>query len=283
MLKIEHLKKHYDNFSLDCSLELMSGCVTVLIGQNGAGKSTTFKAILGLISTDGGNITILGKDRKDFTAKDKEELGVVLSDSGFSGYLKIKDIIPILQNMYSKFDKSLFIEQVQKFQLPMNKQIKEFSTGMKAKLKVLVAISHNAKLLILDEPTAGLDVIARDELLEMLREFLEKDEERSILISSHISSDLESLCDDLYMIHDGKIILHEDTDVLLSDYALLKVDAEQYSKLDKQFILRSKKETYGYSCLTNQKQYYMENYPKIAIEKGTIDEVITMMIRGTEQ
>lgn len=283
MLKIEHLKKHYDNFFLDCSLELMSGCVTGLIGQNGAGKSTTFKAILGLISTDGGNITILGKDRKDFTAKDKEELGVVLSDSGFSGYLKIKDIIPILQNMYSKFDKSLFIEQVQKFQLPMNKQIKEFSTGMKAKLKVLVAISHNAKLLILDEPTAGLDVIARDELLEMLREFLEKDEERSILISSHISSDLESLCDDLYMIHDGKIILHEDTDVLLSDYALLKVDAEQYSKLDKQFILRSKKETYGYSCLTNQKKYYMENYPKIAIEKGTIDEVITMMIRGTEQ
>ena len=283
MLKIEHLKKHYDNFSLDCSLELMPGCVTGLIGQNGAGKSTTFKAILGLISTDGGNITILGKDMKDFTAKDKENLGVVLSDSGFSGYLKIKDIIPILQNMYSKFDKSLFIEQVQKFQLPMNKQIKEFSTGMKAKLKVLVAISHNAKLLLLDEPTAGLDVIARDELLEMLREFLEKDEERSILISSHISSDLESLCDDLYMIHDGKIILHEDTDVLLSDYALLKVDAEQYSKLDKQFILRSKKETYGYSCLTNQKQYYIENYPKIAIEKGTIDEVITMMIRGTEQ
>lgn len=283
MLKIEHLKKHYDNFFLDCSLELMSGCVTGLIGQNGAGKSTTFKAILGLISTDGGNITILGKDVKDFTAKDKEDLGVVLSDSGFSGYLKIKDIIPILQNMYSKFDQSFFIEQVQRFQLPMNKQIREFSTGMKAKLKVLAAVSHNAKLLILDEPTAGLDVIARDEMLEMLREFLEKDEERSILISSHISGDLESLCDDLYMIHDGKIILHEDTDVLLSDYALLKVDAEQYSKLDKQFLLRSKKETYGYSCLTNQRQYYIENYPKIAIEKGTIDEVITMMIRGTEQ
>ena len=283
MLKIQHLKKNYDKFSLDCSLELMPGCVTGLIGQNGAGKSTTFKAILGLISTDGGNITILGKDMKDFTAKDKENLVVVLSDSGFSGYLKIKDIIPILQSMYSKFEKSLFIEQVQRFRLPMNKQIKEFSTGMKAKLKVLVAISHNAKLLILDEPTAGLDVIAREELLEMLREFLEKDEERSILISSHISSDLESLCDDLYMIHDGRIILHEDTDVLLSDYALLKVDADQYDKLDKQFILRSKKEIYGYSCLTNQKQYYIENYPKIAIEKGTIDEVITMMIRGIEQ
>ncbi len=283
MLKIEHLKKHYNNFFLDCSLEIMQGCVTGLIGQNGAGKSTTFKAILGLISIDGGNITILGKDIKDFTTKDKEELGIVLSDSGFSGYLRIKDIIPVLQNMYSKFDKSFFIEQVQRFQLPLDKKIKDFSTGMKAKLKVLIAISHNAKLLILDEPTAGLDVIARDELLEMLREFLEKDEERSILISSHISSDLESLCDDLYMIHDGKIILHEDTDVLLSDYALLKVDEKQYGELDKQFILRSKKEVYGYSCLTNQKQYYMENYPKIAIQKGTIDEVITMMVRGNEQ
>ena len=116
MLKIKHLKKHYDNFSLDCSLELMSGYVTGLIGQNGAGKSTTLKAILGLISTDGGSITILGKDIKKFTAKDKEELGVVLSDSGFSGYLKIIDIISVLQNMYRKFDKSFFIEQVQKFQ-----------------------------------------------------------------------------------------------------------------------------------------------------------------------
>jgi ABC-2 type transport system ATP-binding protein len=151
---------------------------------------------------------------------------------------------------------------------------------MKAKLKTLVAISHNAKLLILDEPTAGLDVVARDNLLELLREFMEGDEERSILISSHISSDLEGLCDDIYMIHDGKIILHENTDVLLSDYALLKVDDVQYGKLDKQYILRIMKQGYGYSCLTNQKQYYMENYPQVAIEKGSIDETITMMVRG---
>ena len=151
---------------------------------------------------------------------------------------------------------------------------------MKAKLKVLVAISHHAKLLILDEPTAGLDVIARDELLELLREFMEKDEDRAILISSHISSDLETLCDDLYMIHDGKIILHEDTDVLLGDYALLKLDDTQYHTLDNQYLLRSKKEPFGYSCLTDQKQYYIENYPNITIEKGTIDAVITMMIRG---
>lgn len=280
MLKIEHLKKHYSKFLLDCSLEVKPGLVTGLIGQNGAGKSTTFKAILGLISIDDGSVTILGKDIKNFTPEDKENLGVVLSDSGFSGYLTIKDIIPVLKNLYHNFDYPFFVEQTQRFQLPLDKKIKDFSTGMKAKLKVLVAISHSAKMLILDEPTAGLDVIARDELLEMLREFMEKDEERSILISSHISSDLETLCDNLYMIHDGKIILHEDTDVLLSDYALLKVDTKQYDNLDKQFVIRSKKEPYGYSCLTNQKQYYIDNYPKIAIEKGTIDEVITMMIRG---
>lgn len=283
MLKIEHLKKHYKNFSLDCSLNVMPGCVTGLIGQNGAGKSTTFKAVLGLISCDGGTVTVLGKDLKDFKAEDKENLGVALSDSGFSGYLTIKDIIPVLKNLYSNFDYSFFSEQVNRFQLPLDKKIKDFSTGMKAKLKVLVAVSHNAKLLILDEPTAGLDVVARDELLELLREFMERDEERSILISSHISGDLESLCDDIYMIHDGKIILHEDTDVLLSDYAVLKVDDEQYETLDKQYILRTKREAYGYSCLTNQKQFYMDNYPKIAIEKGTIDGVITMMIRGREQ
>lgn len=282
MLKINNLRKNYDSFSLDCSLEIMPGCVTGLIGQNGAGKSTTFKAILGLISTDGGTISILGKDVQKFDSKDKQDLGVVLSDSGFSGYLTINDVISILDNLYDNFDKSFFINQTQRFGLPKNKKIKDFSSGMKAKLKLLVAISHNAKLLILDEPTAGLDVIARDELLEMLREFMEKDNERSILISSHISSDLETLCDDIYMIHNGKIIMHEDTDVLLSDYALIKVDQKQYDNIDKQYILRYKKESYGYSCLTNQKQYYLENYPQIAIEKGTIDEVIMMMIRGVE-
>lgn len=280
MLKVEHLQKRYKQFSLNCSLEIKSGYVTGLIGQNGAGKSTTFKAILGLISIDGGAITLLGKEIENFTAKDKEALGVVLFDSGFSGYLTIRDIVPVLEHLYHKFDKYFFLEQVKKYNLPLNKKIKEFSTGMKAKLKVLVAISHHAKLLILDEPTAGLDVIARDELLELLREFMEKDEDRAILISSHISSDLETLCDDLYMIHDGKIILHEDTDVLLGDYALLKLDDTQYHALDKQYLLRSKKEPFGYSCLTDQKQYYIENYPDITIEKGIIDAVITMMIRG---
>lgn len=131
----------------------------------------------------------------------------------------------------------------------------------------------------MDEPTAGLDVIVRDEILDLLREYMELGE-RSILISSHLSSDLETLCDDFYMIDDGKIIMHEETDRLLSDYALLKVTEEQYAQLDQQYLLRKKKENYGYSCLTDQKQFYVENYPEIELEKGSIDNVITMMIRG---
>ena len=280
MVKIENLRKSYGRFSLDCSMEILPGRVTGLIGANGAGKSTTFKAVLGLISPDAGNISIFGKNIRDFDAADKQKIGVVLSDSGFSGYLSVKDLIPVMENIYDSFDKDFFVSQAEKFALPLNKKIKEFSTGMKAKLKVLSAISHDAKLLVLDEPTAGLDVVARDELLELLRNFMERDDERSILISSHISSDLESICDDIYMIDDGKIIMHEDTDVLLDEYALLKLSKEQYEGIDKQYILSRKKESYGYSCLTNQKRYYMENYPRIAVEKGNIDNVITMMIRG---
>lgn len=281
MLKVKNLRKSYGTFSLDCSLEIRPGCVTGLIGQNGAGKSTLFKAVLGLIYPEAGTIEIMGRDIKDFSTADRQELGVVLSDSGFSGYLTVRDIVPILGACYEKFDKAFFTEQVRKFGLPDNKKIKEFSTGMKAKLKVLAAISHRARLLILDEPTTGLDVVARDELLGMLREFMEQEEERAVLISSHISGDLETLCDEIYMIHEGKIILHEDTDVMLGEYGLLKADPEQYARLDKRYILRSRKESFGYSCLTNQKQFYMENYPKLVMEKGTIDGVITMMIQGS--
>lgn len=282
MLKLEQVKKVYNDFTLECSMEVQPGQVTGLIGQNGAGKTTAFKAVLGLISTDGGTIRMLGKDVRKFTSQDKQKLGVVLSDSRFNNYLTIRDLVAVLGQLYNNFDKAFFAERVQQLGLPQDKKIKEFSTGMKAKLKLLAAISHQAKILILDEPTAGLDVVARDELLEMLREFMEMDEERSILISSHISNDLETLCDNLYMIHQGKIILHEETDVLLSDYALIKADPQQFARLDQKHVLRYCKESYGYSCLTNQKQYYMENYPKLVMEKGNIDDVIMMMIRGEE-
>lgn len=283
MLKLDHLQKQYGDFSMDCSLEVKPGCITGLIGQNGAGKSTTFKAILGLITKDGGRITISGKDIENFTATDRENIGVVLSDSGFSGYLTPKDYIPVLKQMYKNFQKDYFSEQMDRMKLPLDKKIKDFSTGMKAKFKVLIALSHQARFLILDEPTAGLDVVARDEILEMLRDYMVEDEQRSVLISSHISSDLETLCDDIYMIHNGHIILHEDTDVLLSEYALIKTDEQQYQKLDSRYILKTKKEPYGYSCLTSQKQYFIENHPQIIMEQCSIDKIIMMIIGGANE
>ena len=279
MLELKNVKKQYKDFNLDVTLDVLPGCVTGLIGTNGAGKSTTFKAVLGLIHTDGGEALIFGKEAKDLTPKDRERIGVVLADSGFTGYLSIKDLLPVLKNLYSEFDENFFLDKCKKFDLPLDKKIKEFSTGMKRKLQVLAAISHNADLLILDEPTAGLDVLVRDDILDLLREYMES-EGRSILISSHISSDLEGICDEIYMINDGKIVLHEETDILLGKYGLLKVTPEQYQTLDKSYIQRYKKEEYGYSLLTDEKQFYMENYPDIVIEKGSIDEVIMMMIRG---
>ena len=150
---------------------------------------------------------------------------------------------------------------------------------MKAKLKVLAALSHNAKLLILDEPTAGLDVLAREELLDMLRDYMVPGG-RSVLISSHISSDLENFCDDFYMIDQGKILMHEETDTLLDCYGIIKVTEAQYETLDKTWLLRKKKESYGFSLLTAQRQFYQENVPELTIEKCTIDDVILMMIKG---
>lgn len=280
MLKIKDLKKSYDLFQLDVSFEIPRGCITGLIGANGAGKSTIFKGILDLISIDGGTIEIFGKDYKTLSKKEKEKLGVVLAESGFSGFLTVQDVAKILENMYSQFDKAMFFDYCKRYQLPLKKQIKEFSTGMKAKLKILTAISHKAEFLLLDEPTTGLDVLAREDLLSMLREYMEENENRTILISSHISTDLEGLCDDLYMIDNGKVVLHEEIDTLLGQYGLLKISSEQYDTLDKNYLLRKKRESWGYTCLTNQKQFYLENYPSYTMEKGSIDEVITMMIKG---
>ncbi len=279
MISFENVKKTYGNFTMHCTMEVKPGRITGLIGPNGAGKTTAFKAVLNLISIDSGTLTVLGKPSGQLTARDMEKIGAVLSDSGFCGYLTVRDLVPVLKNFYEEFSVQDFQENCQKLGLPLDKKIKEFSSGMKAKLKVLAAISHNPQLLVLDEPTAGLDVLARDSLLQMLREYMEQ-EDRSILISSHISSDLEGLCDDVYLIDQGKILLHEETDVLLSDYAILKVTPEQYASLDQSHLLRRSREAYGFCLLTDQKQFYLKKYPSLVIERGGIDEVITMMIRG---
>ena len=280
MIQIEGLKKTYGSFQLDIDMSVPKGRVTGLVGRNGSGKSTTIKAILGLIRPDSGQVQVLGKPACELSDADRRQIGVAFSDSGFSNYLKLKDLVPILRASYPSFDEEMFLRGCERARLSADKLLKDFSTGMNARLRFLTACTHNAKLLILDEPTAGLDVVARNEVLDMLREYLAGDEERTMLISSHISSDLEGICDDIYMLHDGKIILHEETDRILSEYAVLKLPEEQYAGIDKQFILRTKKTNYGYACLTDQKQFYAENYPEAVIESGSIDELIMMMEGG---
>ena len=280
MLEIKGVKKSYGDFQLDCSLNVEKGRITGLVGENGAGKSTLFKAVLGLISYDAGEIKILGKAPEELGEKGKEELGVVLAEAGFTGYLKGKDVEAVLARLYPKFEADKFHQMCERYQIPLNKFIKEYSTGMKAKLNLIIALTHQAEFLMLDEPTAGLDIGAREGMLDILREYMEEEPERSILISSHISSDLEHLCDDIYVIHQGKIVLHEEMDTILEKYAVLKVSEEQYRAMDKRYLLKEKKEVFGIACLTNEKQYYIENYPEIVVESGSLDQVILMLTGG---
>ena len=280
MVELNHLIKNYADFSLDVSFSIPEGRVSGLVGKNGAGKSTTIKAILGLIRPDGGSASVFGKESRKLNYEDKQNIGVALAESGFSGYLTIRQIIKILKNLYVRFDEKHFLDLCSTLNLPLDKQVKDFSTGMRAKLRVITALCHKAKLLIMDEPTSGLDIEARNEILDMLRSYLAENEDCSILISSHISSDLENLCDDIYLIHDGKMILHEETDEILERYGVLKVDEKTFEKMDKSHILSSRKESFGYSCFTDEKQYYADNYPGIIIEKGSIDDLILMMTKG---
>ena len=279
LVQLEHVMKEYGSFALELNMQIPENQIIGLIGANGAGKSTTFKLMIGLIRPDQGNAEVFGRNAAELGAEEKQKIGVVFSDSGFSEYLRVQQLIPVMKRFYPDFQEKEFCKRCERFKIPLNKQIKDFSTGMKAKLNVLLALSHDSRLLLLDEPTAGLDVVAREEILDLLREYMEIPG-RTIVISSHISGDLEHFCDDLYMIHEGKIVLHEETDRILEEYGFLKVSEQEYEVLDKEYLLRVRKESFGYSCLTDQKKYYLENYPGLVVEKGSVDEVISMLVKG---
>lgn len=282
ILEVKNIKKTYSDFQLDCSLNLQKGRITGLIGANGTGKTTIFKAILGLIRIESGTIRIFGKDINELEKKDKEDIAVILSERTFSGYLTIKQIAKIMELSYQSFQRKDFLEQCVSHNLPLNKMIKDFSTGMKAKMKLLLAVSYQAKLLILDEPTEGLDVIARDEMLTILRTYMEN-EERSILISSHISTDLENFCDDIYLINKGNIIFNEEMPALLDEYGFLKINEEQLKMIDQKYISYIRKDNYGYCCMTSEKKFYQENFSDLVIEKGSLDEVLMMVVKGEKR
>ena len=280
MLEIQNLKKTYQHFTLDCSLSVKEGMITGLVGRNGAGKTTTFKAILGLVTKDSGTIQLFGKDISTLQQEDMERIGTVLPCALFSDDLTIHAIMKVLASLYRNFDKPYFDQLVQQFKLPMNKPVRTFSTGMKTTLSLVIALTHKADFLILDEPTAGLDVVVRNALLDLLRSFMEENPTHSILISSHNAQDLETLCDDFYMIDQGKILLHEETDNLLNAYAVLKVTEEQYAHLEKDLLLTSVREPYGYQCLVKERQFFKENYLDIIIERCSINDIVAMLSKG---
>lgn len=228
-IEVKNLTKNYKGFTLNnISFDLPSGCIMGLIGENGAGKSTTIRSILGMTKPDNGSISVLGQT---VSAQLKEDIGVVLDEVGIPSSLNIKDINKIMKNMYKNWDEKAFFGYIDSFSLPTDKKFSDFSKGMKMKLGIAVALSHNAKLLILDEPTSGLDPLVRDEIIGILNDFT-RDEDHSILISSHIVSDLEKLCDYIAFMHNGNLMLCEEKDALLEKYRFINLTEQQLSELD---------------------------------------------------
>ena len=248
-LEIKNLTKAYPGFTLDnLNLTLPSGCIMGLIGENGAGKSTTIKLILDMIHKDSGSIIILGKDNTDSIELTKEDIGVVMDEVGIPECLTVKQVGNVMKNTFRNWDDAEYARLAQKLALPDKKQFKEFSRGMKMKLGIAIALSHKAKLLILDEATSGLDPVVRDEVVEMFSDFT-RDENHSILISSHIVSDLEKLCDYVAFLHKGKLLLCEEKDQLLAEYGLIHCTAEEIQNLPAEAIKYKKENPYSIEAM----------------------------------
>ncbi len=245
-IQIHHLSKIYRDFHLDnISFTLPSGAILGLIGENGAGKSTIIKLILNLIKKDSGEIKLFDADH---TVCSMEDLGVVFDEHCFPETLSANEMNAIFKSLYSRWDENTYKTYLKKFSLPENKSIKTFSKGMKMKLSIAAALSHNAKLLILDEATSGLDPVVRDEILDIFYDFT-RDEGHSILISSHIVSDLEKLCDYIAFVHNGRLILFDEKDEILNNYCIVECSRDDFNKIDKKDILGVRKNPYATSAV----------------------------------
>ena len=279
-LEVKNLCKKYNGFELkDINLELPKGMIMGLIGENGAGKTTTIKAILNMINRDSGKIAIFGLDNIKDGKQIKEDIGVVLDDSFLSEYLNPIDINKIMKNIYKNWDEKLYFKYIEDFKLPKDKMSKEYSSGMKMKLKIAVALSHNPKLLILDEPTSGLDPVARNEILDIFQDFIQ-DEEKSILVSSHITSDLEHIADSITFINNGEIVLTKTRDELLENYGIVKCSADDFEEIDKNDFVKYKKNRYEYEILVEDKFEFKRKYKFEIIDKPTIEDIMLIYIKG---
>ena len=279
-IKVKNLNKKYEGFELkNISFEIPEGSIVGLIGENGAGKTTTIKSILNIINSEG-EIQVLGKDIKQNEKEIKSKLGVVLDDSFLSEYLTPKKINSIMKDFYNTWDKKLFEKYIKIFKLPENKMIKDFSSGMKMKLKIATAISHKPQILILDEPTSGLDPIVRNEILDIFRQFIAEDETRSILISTHITTDLEHISDYIMFIKNGEITLNLPTSEILENYGIVKCDEKDFSKISKEDYDYYRKEKYQYEVLVKNKKMIKSKYGISTIDKVSIEDIMLFYIKG---
>lgn len=280
ILEIKNLTKEYPGFKLDnISFNIPKGSIMGLIGENGAGKTTTIKLILNIISKDKGKIKIFDKDNILKEIEVKEDIGVVLDDSFLSLYLSVTDINKIMKNFYNNWDSDLYFSYLKQFDLDNKKIIKDFSSGMKMKLKIAIALAHHPKLLILDEPTSGLDPIFRNELLDIFRDFV-SDDEHSILFSTHITSDLEHVADYITFIHQGKIIFSLDKDVLTDEFGLVKCNSKDFSKFAKEDYIKYQKLNYHYRVLVKNRKSFKAKYDIKTIDKPSLEDIMLTFIKG---
>lgn len=279
-IEIKNVTKKYDGFLLDkISFDVPAGSIVGLIGENGAGKTTTIKSILNIIKSEG-TVKIFNKDINQNEKEIKQNIGVVLDDSFLSTYLTPKYINSVMKEFYKNWDEEKYNKLLKQFGLPSDKLIKDFSSGMKMKLKIATAISHNPKLLILDEPTSGLDPVVRNEILDIFRKYIEEDETRSILLSSHITTDLEHISDYIIFIDRGKTILNVPTNELLENYGIIKCSKEEFAKISEDDYISYRKSKYQYEVLTSDKNKINKKYNISSIDKPSIEDIMLFYIRG---
>ena len=274
-LEIKGLCKSYSDFKLDnLSLSLPSGSIMGLIGENGAGKSTTIKLILDMIHRDGGYITIFGVDNTSDIKLLKEDIGVVMDEAGIPQCLTATQVGRIMKHTFKNWDSEEYTRLIKKLSIPEKKPFKELSRGNRMKLGIAIAMSHGAKLLLLDEPTSGLDPVVRDEVIEMFYDFT-KNKNNSILISSHIVSDLEKLCDYVAFLHNGKLLLCEKKDELLSEYGILHCTRDQLSSIDASAIKYKKETPYGFELIVKREAFSTGD----GLRTISIEELFLFMVK----
>lgn len=279
-LNIDGLTKKYRDFVLDnVSFCVPCGAIVGLIGENGAGKSTTINSVLGIIEKDAGTVTILDKTEQEIDNTIRNQIGVVFDGGNFPDTLTPKKLNNVFKSIYAAWDENQYFSLLTKLSLPTDKKIKEFSKGMKMKLSIVVALSHHSKLLILDEATSGLDPVVRDDILDMFLDFVQ-DENNSILVSSHITSDLEKVADYIVFIHKGKVVFCKSKDELIYKYGIIRCGAAQFDALDKQDIVAYRKRDFEWDILISDRDMAQKKYPKVIIDSASIDEIMLLYVKG---